>query len=193
MIEPQKLCCDGCGQIASPEHLAQRFARLELTTRYRPVHIQALLLGAVAPKNPSSFLYSLEGPFEGEAGLLLEALEISTDGKSREAVLAEFQKRGLLLSHVLECAFEGNSSAGSLGGLLDKQLAPTLVRIRRSLKPKKVIVISNELMGLVNRMGTEAGCPVIGIDLGKLGDGRGRIEATRVFRQALAVTGAVIA
>ena len=31
------LRCDGCGQAASPEHMARRLRRLEWTTRYRPV------------------------------------------------------------------------------------------------------------------------------------------------------------
>ncbi len=50
------LRCDGCGQLASPEHIARRLQRLEWTTRFRPVHIGTLLLGATAPQNTSLFI-----------------------------------------------------------------------------------------------------------------------------------------
>src|SRR5437899_12101620 len=43
------LPCDGCGQAATAEHIARRLQRLEWTTRYRPVHIHTLLLGAYSP------------------------------------------------------------------------------------------------------------------------------------------------
>jgi hypothetical protein len=38
------ILCDGCGQPATPEHIAERIHRLELATRYRPIHIQVLWL-----------------------------------------------------------------------------------------------------------------------------------------------------
>jgi hypothetical protein len=182
----ENLRCDGCGQLAGPEHLARRFARLELTTRYRPLHIQALLLGAVAPDAAGSFLYAADGPFEGEAALLLDALQISTEGKSREMVLTEFQKRGLLLSHVLECPVEGDSAR--LTELTETQLPATLVRIRRSLKPKKIVVISGQLQGLLYRIGRGADCPVLGIELRRASERNG--PAAEDLRRAVAASGA---
>src|SRR6266568_3660815 len=68
------LPCDGCGQIASAEHLVRRLQRLEWTTRYRPVHINTLLLGAFSPIEEKDFLYSPGDEFHGEAALLLQAL-----------------------------------------------------------------------------------------------------------------------
>src|SRR4029077_20020276 len=96
------LRCDGCGQAASPEHIAKRLQRLEWTTRHRPVHIGTLLLGAIAPQNDSEFLYAEGGEFAGEAGIILEAAGLPTRGKYAEATLAEFQRGGFLLTHVLE-------------------------------------------------------------------------------------------
>ncbi len=75
------LRCDGCGQTASPAHVAQRLQRLEWTTRYRPVHIGALLLGAIAPREDAEFLYAPEGKFAGEAKRVLQATGVSTSGK----------------------------------------------------------------------------------------------------------------
>lgn len=183
----ENLRCDGCGQLAGPGHLARRLARLELTTRYRPLHIQALLLGAVVPEVSGSFLYAADEPFEGEAAMLLEALQISTEGKSREVVLTEFQKRGLLLSHVLECPV--GASGATVTELVEKQLPATLVRIRRSLRPKKIVVISNQLQGFVNQIERDAGCPILRIELRAA---RARDDsAAEDLRRAVAVSGVV--
>src|SRR6266705_1720713 len=91
--------CDGCGQIASPEHIARRLRRLEWATRYRPVHIQTLLLGAIAPVEDREFLYSPGKEFRGEAAVLLRAVGISAAGKPAEAIQAEFQRAGYFLTY----------------------------------------------------------------------------------------------
>jgi len=52
----QSLVCDGCGQSADAEHIARRLKRLENMTRYRPIHIQALLMGAASPAEDGDHL-----------------------------------------------------------------------------------------------------------------------------------------
>ncbi|MGB8476451.1 MAG: hypothetical protein WCE61_20415 [Candidatus Acidiferrum sp.] len=155
------LTCDGCGQPATPEHIARRLERLEWSTRYRPVHIGALLLGAISPLSDVDFLYS--GQFEGEAGRILEAVGIIPAGRSAESVLSEFQRCGFFLAHVLECPLEdGEGKESSCERLLAGRLSSVLARIRRSLKPKKVILVSGKLepvVGLLNKADLE--CPVI--------------------------------
>ena len=185
------LPCDGCGQLAAPEHLAARLARLEQATRYRPLHIQTLLLSAFAPPEPSHFLYAAEGSFEGEAAQLLSAVEISTAGKSREVVLTDFQKRGLLLTHIMECPPESNSDAASVQALLASQVQVALVRIRRSLKPKRVVVISHSLDFLMPKLNEASlGCPVAAAHLDGATESDSLGEHNQnTFRQALSASG----
>jgi hypothetical protein len=128
---------------------------LEWTTRYRPLHIQALLLSGIAPADDANFLYSLDGQFQGEAGALLDALELSREGKSADTILTEFQKRGLLFIHMLECPLEPAQKNSSLHELLERRIPGTLARIRRSLKPKRVLLLSPELASVQSRF-TEA-------------------------------------
>jgi hypothetical protein len=148
MGESPLLLCDGCGQAASSVHLAKRFQRLEWATRYRPVHIGTVLLGAVAPARDADFLYSPGGEFGGEGGRVLEAAGISRMGRSSETVLVEFQRRGLFLTYVLECPIESGSHAAPQS-LLNARFAATAARVRRSLRPKRVVPISRLLEPLL--------------------------------------------
>lgn len=146
------LSCDGCGQFASPEHLTRRFQRLEWATRFRPVHIQIVFLSAASPLLEEEFLYAApaEG-FRGEALALLNAIGMETEGKPPEAVLTEFQRRGYFLTHVVECPMESGGLNG-LGPLLEKRLPAAITRLRRSLKPKRIAVISGLLGPYVGQM-----------------------------------------
>src|SRR5215475_7962292 len=136
--------CDGCGQGTTSEHIARRLARLEQTTRYRPVHIQAVFLCAQSPTSDSEFLYAGTGDFQGEARALLDVAGIKVEGRDADAILSEFQRKGYLLTHVLECAPE-NGARQDLHESLRKKLSSVMKRLRTSLKPKKLFVISPEL------------------------------------------------
>jgi hypothetical protein len=163
MTSANLLQCDGCGQGASPEHIARRLKRLEWTTRFRPVHIQTLFLGAWSPQEDGDFLYSPESVFRGEAAALLEVAGIGLPGKTAEAVHVEFQRRGYFLTHVLECPLEtGNNGGGARGELLGQRASAVATRIRRSLKPKRVVLIAAELEALAAQWrGGELGCPLL--------------------------------
>jgi hypothetical protein len=189
MTSSRALVCDGCGQAASGEHIARRLRRLEWTTRYRPVHIYTLLLGAFSPREESDFLYAPGGEYRGEAALLLDAAGISTAGKTRDAVHAEFQRAGFFLTHVLECPLEGDERlAPDAHAALKGRLAAVATRIRRSLKPKRVMVITEELSPLVDDIfALNLACPVL-LDRGKpfrLESGAGESGVERL-REALA-------
>lgn len=143
------LVCDGCGLDSSPAHIAARLSRLEQATRYRPIHIQAVFLGAQSPADARAFLYAAEEELQGEAAALLRAVEIDVAGKPAEAVLTEFQRKGYFLTHILECAPEETIAAANPVDALKKRLPSVLRRIRTSLKPKKVVVISQELVPIL--------------------------------------------
>src|ERR1700680_2959281 len=72
---PNYLPCDGCGLPASPEHIARRVRRLELSTRFRPVHIGLLFVARAPSVRPEDDFY---GPAESKefAAPFLDAVEI---------------------------------------------------------------------------------------------------------------------
>jgi len=115
------------------------------------VHIQALLLGGIAPEADAAFLYSPEGNYQGQAANLLDAVGISRAGNSADVILTEFQKLGLFLTHVLECPLEPGVSLADGRLLLQKQLSSAIARIRRSLKPKRLVLFSKELAELAGK------------------------------------------
>jgi hypothetical protein len=168
MNTPRSILCDGCGQTATPEHMAKRLQRLEWTTRFRPVHVSLLLVSAFPPEADSGFLYAAPGAFQGEAALLLEALDVPYLGKAADAVLSDFQRRGFLLVHAMDCP--PNPEAGNpaeIQILLESRLSPLFTRVRRSLKPKRAVLISELLGPLADRFSASSlGCPVV-LDNGK--------------------------
>ena len=165
---PSEILCDGCGQPASPEHIAQRLQCLEWATRYRPIHLHTLLLGASSPQTPAEFLYSPEEAHAGEAANLVAAAGILSAGKSGDAILSEFQRRGIYLTHVLECPLDVPSGgADFLSNALITRLPTLFTRIRRSLKPKRLAFISGSLTALVERFASaQLNCELV------LDDGR---------------------
>src|SRR5260370_24354055 len=132
MTISSELVCDGCGQEASAEHVARRLKRLEWTTRYRPVHIHTLFLGAFSPHDEKDFLYAPGGEFQGEAALLLAALGISTAGKAAEAGHTDFHRAGFFLTQILECPLEND---GSLRTALENRPPTMAAAVRRAPKP----------------------------------------------------------
>jgi hypothetical protein len=168
MISSLDLPCDGCGRSASTEHIARRLQRLKWTTWYRPVHIHTLFLGSASPQKQEEFLYSPNGEFQGEAATLLAAAGVSTEGKTAEAVHTEFQRAGLFLTHILECPIEDESVPTLvLPALMEHRLTAVAVRIRRSLKPKRVVLISRALETILEKFRSlQLGCPLV-LDDGK--------------------------
>jgi hypothetical protein len=167
------LWCDGCGQAASAEHIARRLRRLGWATRYRPVHIHTLLLGGVAPREDAEFLYAPGDEFRGEAADLLRAVGVSTAGKAPEEIGREFQAAGFFLTHLLECPVEQRVVCDVQTGhaatetLLREHLPSVASRIRRSLKPRRVTLVTEVPPAVVEEIvSMNLGCPVV------LDDGR---------------------
>lgn len=50
--------CDGCGVQADGDHIRRRIERLELATRFRPIHIHVLLVDAAPPSRLEDYFIS---------------------------------------------------------------------------------------------------------------------------------------
>lgn len=151
--------CDGCGSEADAQHIRARIERLELATRFRPVHIQMLLIDAAPSARTEDYFYkeapdgsvrSLDGSRYREELMLCAGM--TPAGEQGESLLAEFQRRGFFLVHALECPV-GND------GLEDgvKRMAPTMVkRVQFSYRPKHIALLSvstNALVGAFQESG----------------------------------------
>lgn len=146
--------CDGCGAQVDDAHIRARIERLEMATRFRPIHIQVLLLGAAPPAAPEDYFYrAAEKGTERSAGAraFFDALlKCTGENPSRFATeseaLAEFQRRGLFFTHVVECP--ADTQAEREAALV--RCAPSLVkRIQFSYKPKFVAPIFSALQSIV--------------------------------------------
>ena len=151
----REIRCDGCGVVATPDHLRRRVERLELATRFRPIHIDTLILHPAPPQRVEDYFYrpahsrearspSSRAFFDG----VLAAAGINTDGgKSEELLLAEFQRAGFFVTESCECPLEdsGTSSAD-----FAVRMAPSLLRrVQFSYKPKHILILSSELAPLI--------------------------------------------
>ena len=171
------ILCDGCGLPASPEHIAARMERLELVTRFRPIHIQALFVALDPMPRPEDEFYR---PPESRQFFdsLLSALDISTDVESNPAEAAaanllEFQRRGNYLTYLSECPLPLPNSTrenadGSDASEYISRLAPTLVkRIRFNYKPKHIALLGTNLSPLIEIFERAGIAPLLLLDQGR--------------------------
>src|SRR5260370_23937994 len=102
------ILCDGCGVPASAEHIAARMERLELSTRFRPIHINVLFVALEPMQRPEDDFYR---PPESRDFFdsFLSALDITPE--TGNANLLEFQRRGYYLTYLSECAVTPQDSA----------------------------------------------------------------------------------
>lgn len=146
--------CDGCGAQVDEAHIRQRIARLELATRFRPIHIQVLLLDAAPPAKLEDYFYRPArdpGERSTPSRMFFDELAKCT-GHARlarateETTLAEFQKRGFFLAYAVECPVESSSE---LAAALDRLASTVVLRVNSSYKPKFLAPISRDLHPLL--------------------------------------------
>src|SRR5215469_12969803 len=137
--------CDGCGAEVDEAHIRRRIERLEMATRFRPIHIQVLLLGDAPPTSTEDYFYRI--PVQGEtrsaggnrfaAEMMAAAGITSEEVTNAESALADFQRCGFYLADAVECPVTPEE--------LDERvsrLAPTIIkRIAFSYRPKYVAVV----------------------------------------------------
>jgi hypothetical protein len=146
--------CDGCGAQVDDAHIRQRIERLELATRYRPVHISVLLIDAAPPARPEDYFYRAPASPSDRSSAgreyfdaLLNSAGVDARAQpNEETALAEFQRRGFFLIGAVECAL-----ANPLGAQKAiEHVAPTLLRrVKISYKPKSIAMLSAATQPLV--------------------------------------------
>lgn len=157
---PLLLPCDGCGLPASPEHIAARVHRLELSTRYRPVHISILFVAAAPAELDADDFYVAPEKSSLLNALGITSLENQPGAKADPAALLnEFQRRGFHMVYLSECP----RPADNVPGVEEvSRLAPTLVRrVRFNYKPRLVAPLGVELFPLVESLQRAGIGPVI--------------------------------
>ena len=162
-IAPKAMLCDGCGRPAAPEHIARRLRRLELASRFRPLHIRILFLAEAPPFRIEDYFYYPAEDVAQSTDLsrvlfdsLLQGGGIAPHGGDDEACLGEFQKRGFFLADSLECPFEeaapGLREATPRANALElaQRYGPTIVkRIQFSYRPKHIVLLSTRTRHLI--------------------------------------------
>ncbi len=144
--------CDGCGAQVDEAHIRRRIERLEQATRFRPIHIQVLLLDAAPLSALEDDFYRAPGSPRRSVGSQMFFDEIAKclgripgETTDEEATLSEFQRRGFFLAYAVECPIESPEHLAAV-----TRLAPTvLLRINSSYKPKFVAPISHALQPLI--------------------------------------------
>ncbi len=158
--------CDSCGIAATGEHLHRRTQRLELATRFRPIHIQVLLLALAPPLAMDDFFYN-DNP--GPAGrsaeakpfteAVLAAAGVPQDVKRGKDALAALQRAGWFVGYAVECPAEewrGDSAASDAG--IPARFAPSLIlRVTRSYKPRWIVPIGGEMNVFVPALSASCG------------------------------------
>jgi len=152
-----RLPCDGCGLAASPEHIAERLRRLELSTRFRPVHISVLFVALAPSRRPEDDFYGppeskeFFDPFLGALGIA-SSTDKSTLGPDTHLAdtsrLSEFQRNGYYLTYLSECPIPGHEEPKAIA-----RLGPTLIRrIRFNYRPKHIAPLGEEMLPLVETL-----------------------------------------
>jgi len=173
--------CDACGSAVDEAHIRRRIERLELATRFRPIHIQFLLLDAAPPVRIEDYFYRVTS--DGSKRSLATHMFFDELAKcagrpagagelNEEVVLTEFQRRGFFLAHGVECPLEEVDDPEQALN----RLGPTVVRrIQSSYKPKFVAPLGQamaelipllELSGLSDRLILSSGGPFVDPFLG---------------------------
>src|ERR1700730_7364354 len=158
-LNSTSIICDGCGLPASPAHIAMRVQRLELATRFRPIHIDVLFVALEPrPRLEDDFYGPPESrdfldPFLWSLKIQSEAGKPSNEANGREADvcrLLEFQRRGYYLTFLSECPVMAQEEADVARERIARMSATLVKRIRFNYKPKHIALVGTNLNPLVD-------------------------------------------
>jgi hypothetical protein len=147
--------CDGCGAQVDDAHIRQRIERLELATRFRPVHISTLLIDAAPPTRFEDYFYCASAHASDRSpasrayfNALVRCAGVTRAVQSNEeSALAEFQHRGLFVIGAIECALEHHPDPQKA---VENASAALLRRVKISYKPKSIALLSASTQPLVS-------------------------------------------
>jgi len=146
--------CDGCGSHVDDSHIRRRIERLELATRFRPIHTQFLLIAPAPPIRTEDYFYrvSRDRSARSPSGLAFFDELASCAGLApgapldEDAALTQFQRQGYFLIGAIECPFETDADLTSAIG----RAAPNLLRrVEISYKPKWIALLSGLTQPLI--------------------------------------------
>ncbi|HKV06095.1 MAG TPA: hypothetical protein VJO53_13445 [Candidatus Acidoferrales bacterium] len=146
--------CDGCDSQVDDAHIRRRIERLELATRFRPIHIQVLLIDAAPPARPEDYFYRAakdravrSAPARRYFDELVKCVGALADsGMDEETALGEFQRRGYFLAGAIECPLE---NPAELPDVIRRAAPAILRRVEVSYKPKSLALLSQNMRELV--------------------------------------------
>lgn len=157
--DPTAVICDGCGAPADAVHLRRRVERLERATRFRPIHIQTLLLNLSPLALDEDDFYGMQsisaassrGSRDFFRAVLTGCGIAAPSDKSGEALLADFQRAGFFLADWVECPLEEIvlTDPARLSDSVSRRAATVVARLRFSYKPQRVILLSRTLEPMV--------------------------------------------
>jgi len=177
------MLCDSCGASApfvDDRHIRERIERLELATRFRPIHIQVLILDATPPARPADYFYRVTKDRSlrtVESRNYFDELTASSgvppnDEMEEESALDAFQRRGLFLTYLVECPIQENSE---VAGVIQRAAPMLLKRLKASYRPKFVALLSQPLEELIPVLRNSGWSDQLILD-----DGRPFVNASRL-------------
>ncbi len=141
------ILCDGCARPASPAHIAERLARLERATRFRPVHINVLFVAFAPTPQPEDDFY---GPPQSNAlfDSLMDALDIAP--ACRGSLRPSWPNSSARVTTCLICRNVRSPKNPAEAEAAISALSPALVRrIRFNYKPKHIVLLGAALAPLI--------------------------------------------
>lgn len=178
--------CDGCGCDVDAQHIRHRIERLELATRFRPIHIQVLLIDGAPPARTEHYFYQTPGDGAGRSAAwakyhndLFQCADVASgSGQQGESLLSDFQRRGFFLAHAVECPVDNskleNAVRGSSGTIAK--------RVQYSYRPKNIALLSDSTQALVGVLKESGWSDRLILDEGRPFAGP---DFTKRFREAL--------
>jgi hypothetical protein len=126
-------------------------ARLELATRHRPFHIGLLLVCTAPPASPADDIYAWEqNSASPESRNYIQSL-FACVGVSSEKTptdqLADLQRHGVYVAHLVECPLPENAPTADLAAKYGSVLVK---RITYSYKPRQIALLAPTANGLAD-------------------------------------------